>query len=138
MADSEPIEPPDTGQLLHADLNNHVRRRVGREVEDIIDCADELRGLANALDWHSALETHASPEALRETAVGVRAVAMQAFMSACRASGISARLHAWADVVGIVDPPDESFTTDARGQGASPAPEEDAPLQERSGGGIPG
>jgi hypothetical protein len=33
---------------------------------------------------------------------------MQAFISACRAAGISARLHSWADIVGIVDPPDDA------------------------------
>jgi hypothetical protein len=122
MANQEPTDPPDTGQLLQADLTNHVRRRVGREVEDMIDCADELRGLGTSLDGQSALETHASPEALREAAVGVRAVAMQAFMSACRAAGISARLHARADIVGIVELPDDE-APDAGGQGASAAPE---------------
>jgi hypothetical protein len=107
MATDEPIEPPGAGQLLHQDIKNHVRRRVGREVEEMIDSADELRGLAASLDGFSSLETRASPGMLRETAVGVRAVAMQAFISACRAAGISARLHSWADIVGIVDPPDD-------------------------------
>lgn len=110
MADSEPIEHEDPGQLLQADLRNHVKTRVSREIEDMIDCADELRGLGAALDTHSAIETRASPAAIRETAVGVRAVAIQAFMSACRAAGISARLHSWADIVGIVDPLDDGET----------------------------
>ncbi len=108
MATDEPIEPPGAGQLLHQDIKNHVRRRVGREVEEMIDSADELRGLAASLDGFSALETRASPGMLREAAVGVRAVAIQAFISACRAAGISARLHSWADIVGIVDPPDDA------------------------------
>ena len=108
MAKDEPIEPPGAGQLLHEDITNHVRRRVGREVEEMIDSADELRSLAASLDGLSALETGARPGMLRETAVGVRAVAMQAFISACRAAGISARLHSWADIVGIVDLPDET------------------------------
>lgn len=107
MATDEPRELPDTGQLLHDDIKNHVRRRVGREVEEMIDSADELRGLATSLEGFSALETRARPKMLRETAVGVRAVAMQTFISACRAAGISARLHAWADIVGIVDAPEE-------------------------------
>jgi hypothetical protein len=107
MATDEPIEPPGAGQLLQQDLRNHVKRRVSREVEEMIENADELRWLATSLETLSALETRASPAMLRETAVGVRAAAIQAFISACRAAGISARLHAWADIVAIVDPPDE-------------------------------
>lgn len=107
MATGEPIELPDAGQLLHQDVRNHVKRRIGREVEEMIESADELRGLATSLEGLSAIETRARPAMLRETAVGVRAVAMQAFINACRAAGISARLHSWADIVGIVDPPDD-------------------------------
>jgi hypothetical protein len=106
MADEDPREPPEAGQILQADLMNHVRARVNREVTEIIDCADELRGLGASLDAHSGMEMRASPTMLREAAVGVRAVSMQAFISACRAAGISARLHAWADIVGIIDAPD--------------------------------
>ena len=120
MADSEPSDPVDTGQIIQADLANHVKTRISRAIEDMIDCADELRGLGTSLEGQSALETRAGPEALRETAVGVRAVAMQAFMTACRAAGISARLHAWADVVAIVEPIDDA---PGSGQGASSAPE---------------
>ena len=101
MADDEPMEPPDVGQILEADIRNHVRTRVNREVEEMIDCANELRGLARALDGHSALRPEPAPELLREATVGVRAVSLQAFFSACRAVGISARLHAWADIVGV-------------------------------------
>jgi hypothetical protein len=106
MATDEFIEPPEAGQLLQQDLKNHVKRRITREVEEMIESADELRGLATSMDGLSALETQARPDMLRETAVGVRAVALQAFISACRAAGISARLHAWADIVGIVEPPE--------------------------------
>lgn len=122
MADKETIEPPDNGQLLQTDLGNHVKTRVSREIEDMMECADELRGLGTTLDWHSGLERGASPEAMRETAVGVRAVAIQAFMSACRAAGISARLHSWADVVDILDVPVENEEAGG-GQGGSSPPE---------------
>jgi hypothetical protein len=120
MADSEPIEPPDNCQILHADLKNHVRRCVSREIHDMIECADELRGLGATLDWHSALESRASANVIRETAVGVRAVAMQSFMTACRAAGISARLHSWADVIGITDLQDSEEEEPEAGEQEAP------------------
>jgi hypothetical protein len=92
----------------------------------MIECPDELRGLGARLDFHSVLEGGRNPESMREAAAGVRAVAMQVFMTASRAAGISARLHAWADIVGIVDPPDDGEPGEGEqgasaGQGASPA-----------------
>ena len=126
MATDEPIEPPEAGQLLQQDLGNHVKRRISREVEEMIESADELRGLATSLDGLSALETRARPDMLREAAVGVRAVAIQAFISACRAAGISARLHSWADIVAIVDPPDDENGDEPEGK-ASRGPEETLP-----------
>jgi hypothetical protein len=68
MATDEPIEPPEAGQLLHQDIKNHIKRRVGREVEEMIDSADELRGLAASLDGFSALETRARRRARRRDA----------------------------------------------------------------------
>lgn len=112
MADNETREPPEAGQILQADLRNHARARVSREVTEIIDCAEELRGLATSLEGHFTMETRASPTMLREAAIGVRAVSMQAFISACRAAGISARLYAWADVVAIIDDGDADDSDD--------------------------
>lgn len=125
MADSKPSEPPDAGQVLQADLRNHVQARVSREIEEMIESADELRGLAKTLDGHSSLEMHATPEMLRETAVGVRAVSLQTFISACRAAGISARLHSWADIAAILDLPDNGDAPEgAAGQGPAKTAQE--------------
>jgi hypothetical protein len=69
----------------------------------------ELHGLAAALEHHTGLSSAASPKELRQTAVGVRAVANQAFMTAAATAGVGERLAAWADVSGIVFPPSEAW-----------------------------
>ena len=105
MATNEPIEAHTAGQLLAADLKNQVKHRVRGAIEALQNGADELHGLAAALEHHTGLSSAASPEELRQTAVGVRAVANQAFITASTTAGVSERLSAWADVSGIVFPP---------------------------------
>lgn len=107
MADDHPIEPANPGQLLHKDLKHHVHNRLRRAVDDLMSRADELRGLATVLDRYGELNTEADFEQLREAAVGVRAVANQAFLTAASTTGISERLSAWADVAGVAVPLDE-------------------------------
>jgi hypothetical protein len=91
-------------QLLAADLKNHLKHKVRAAIEALLNGADEFRGLAAALEHHTDLSTAASPPELREAAVGVRAVANQAFLTAATTMGISERLAPWADVSGIVFP----------------------------------
>lgn len=109
MAKDEPIETHAAGQLLAADLKNQVKHRVRGAIEALQNGADELHGLAAALEHHTSLSSAASPEELRQTAVGVRAVANQAFMTAAAMAGVGERLSAWADVSGIVFPPGDAW-----------------------------
>lgn len=107
MADQEPMGVPDHGQLLHADLTNHLRHRLSYELNEMAECVDDLRGLATLLDWHTSLHTNASPEDIREAAVGLRAIAMQGFISACRVASLAARLNSWAEISGFIKEPEE-------------------------------
>jgi len=109
MAMNEPIETHTSGQLLAADLKNQVKHRVKGAVEALQNGSDELRGLAAALELHADLSSAAGPEELRQTAVGVRAVATQAFMTAITTAGVSERLTAWAEVSGILFPPTDTW-----------------------------
>lgn len=60
MADDDGMGMPDSGQLLHADLTGHVRTRVEREIDGILESAEELRGLA--LRRHPKMTRLCSPE----------------------------------------------------------------------------
>jgi len=117
MATNEPIETHTAGQLLAADLKNQVKHRVRGAIEALQNGADELHGLAAALEHHAALSSAASPEELRQAAVGVRAVANQAFMTASATAGVSERLSAWADVSGIVFPRPDTWAEPERAGG---------------------
>lgn len=50
MAKNEPIETHSAGQLLAADLKNQVKHRVRGAIEALQNGADELHGLAAALE----------------------------------------------------------------------------------------
>ena len=101
MAESDANDGETDGQLLAADVRTHVKRRLGRELDDLLESAEELRGLARSLEDVSGGESLPSAKTLRDMAVTARAASMQTFISACRTAGVSARLHAWADVVGL-------------------------------------
>jgi len=108
MAENDANNGGTDGQLLAADVRARAKRRLGHELDELQESADELRGLARSLDGVSNGENTLGAAELREMAVTARAASMQTFMSACRTAGISARLHAWADVVGMVgDEPDQ-------------------------------
>jgi hypothetical protein len=115
MATDEPIETLADGQLLAADLKNQVKHRVRGAIEALQNGADELQGLAVALEHHADLSSAASPAELRQTAVGVRAVANQAFITASTTAGVSERLSAWADVCSIVFPIGDAWREPERG-----------------------
>jgi hypothetical protein len=110
MATNEPIETLSGGQVLAADLKNEVKRRVRGAIEALLIGAEEFQGLAATLEHHAALSTAASPAELRQTAVGVRAVANQAFLTATATAGISERLSAWADMSLIAFPTADSWS----------------------------
>jgi len=114
MATNEPIETLSGGQLLAADLKNHVKHKVRGAIEALLNGADEFHGLAAALEHHTDLSSAASPPELREAAVGVRAVANQAFLTAATTMGISERLAAWAEVSGIVFPRPDTWAEPER------------------------
>lgn len=65
--------------------------------------------LAVALEHQAELSTAAGTAELRQTAVGVRAVANHAFLTATATAGISERLSAWADVSLVVVPTADSW-----------------------------
>ena len=104
MAAETPSDVPSIGQLLQADVKNHLRYRISREMGDLLENVDELRGLAAALEVFSDVSADANPDYLRETATGIRAIATQTFVCASKTSGICTRLQAWAEIAGIVFP----------------------------------
>jgi hypothetical protein len=108
MASNDANDGETDGQLLAADVRAHVRRRLGRELDELLENAEELRGLARSLEDVSGGENLPGAKALRDMAVSTRAASMQTFIAACRTAGISARLHAWADVVGLAGDAEET------------------------------
>ena len=89
---------------LETELRSHVRARVVGAAADLLEGADALRGLAAALEISAGLEGTAGSGQLRETAIQVRATALQAMLSASAVAGVSERLTTCAGVLDTVGP----------------------------------
>jgi hypothetical protein len=81
---------------VSADVQSHVKARISRAVDDIIQGADAARGLAMALDGLAELNAADDAEAVRETAIGLRAVGVQLALGALTLVGVSERLTTYA------------------------------------------
>lgn len=69
-------------------LSVHVRHTTG----ELLTSADNLKGLAESLSSFCDLSGHSSAEGLRHVAVGVKAVAIHALLTAATVAGLSERL----------------------------------------------
>ena len=96
MAGKEPFE------LLRADIEAHIKRRVSEAVGSLLQRVTALRGVAKALESAGDVTTAADPERLAEAAAGIRALATEAVTSATGCIGISERLRAYASVGDLV------------------------------------
>lgn len=93
-----------TGLTLESELRSHVRARVANAAAELLEGADALRGLAAALEASAGLEGGAQSERLRDTAIQVRATALQAMLSASMVAGVGERLSTCAGVLDVIEP----------------------------------
>lgn len=73
--------------------------RVRNTVGELIQGAEQLKGLAVTLDGFSSLTATAEPDEIKQVAIGVRATAVQAMLVASTAIGLSERLAIVATVL---------------------------------------
>ena len=88
--------------LEDAMLTSHIRATMG----DIMTGAEQLKGLAQTLDGFCDLSAHADAEEMRQVAVGIKATAIHALVTAANVAGLSERLSSVAAVLEAVIPPD--------------------------------
>ena len=98
------IPAVDGLELLRADIEAHVTRRVAEALSGLLQRADMLGGLARALEAASEFTQDAGSARLEGAAAGIRALATEAVTSAMGCIGISERLRAYARLRELVDP----------------------------------
>ena len=84
-------------------LSARVRTTMG----ELLEGAEQLKGLAQTLDGFCGLSGRAEPEEIKQVAIGVRATAAQALLTASSAVGLSERLATVAFVLESVAPEDD-------------------------------
>jgi hypothetical protein len=85
-------------------LSTRVRTTMG----ELLQGAEQLKGLAHALDGLCGLSARAEPEEIKQTAISIRATAVQALLTAASALGLSERLATVAHVLDNDMPPDDT------------------------------
>jgi hypothetical protein len=83
-------------------FTSHFRATMG----EVMTGAEQLKGLAQTLDGFCDLSAHADPEEMRRVAVGVKATAIHALLTAANVAGMSERLNSVAAVLEAVVPED--------------------------------
>lgn len=83
-------------------LASHIRATMG----DVMTGAEQLKGLAQTLDGFCDLSAHADAEEMRQVAVGIKATATHALVTAANVAGLSERLTSVAAVLEAVIPTD--------------------------------
>jgi hypothetical protein len=94
-------------ELLRADIDAHVRRRLSEAIGGLQQRVAALRGLVGGLEATGEVPLDAGQERLEETATCIRALATEALTSSIVCIGISERIRAYASVRGIVSAPPE-------------------------------
>ena len=79
-------------------VDEHIERRLGQTVSELVEQAEHLRGLAASLDSYAGTNRRAEAEELKHVAVGVRAGALQVLLVAFSAVASSERFAALAGV----------------------------------------
>ncbi len=67
---------------------------------------EQLKGLAQTLDSFCDLSAHADAEEMRQVAIGIKATAVHALLTAANVAGMSERLSSVAAVLEAVIPAD--------------------------------
>jgi hypothetical protein len=83
-------------------FTSHFRTTMG----EVMTGAEQLKGLAQTLDGFCDLSAHADAEEMRQVAVGIKATAIHALMTAAKVAGMSERLSTVAAVLEAVIPPE--------------------------------
>ena len=88
--------------IEEAMFTSHFRATMG----EVMSGAEQLRGLAQTLDGFCELSAHADAEEMRQVAVGIKATAIHALVTAANVAGMSERLSTVAAVLEAVMPPE--------------------------------
>jgi len=83
-------------------FTSHFRATMG----EVMTGAEQLKGLAQTLDGFCDLSAHADAEEMRKVAVGIKATAVHALVTAANVAGMSERLTTVAAVLEAAMPPD--------------------------------
>ena len=83
-------------------FTSHFRATMG----EVMTGAEQLKGLAQTLDGFCDLSAHADAEEMRQVAVGIKATAIHALLTAANVAGMSERLTSVAAVLEAVIAPD--------------------------------
>jgi hypothetical protein len=89
-------------KIEEAMLTSHFRATMG----EVMTGAEQLKGLAQTLDGFCDLSAHAEADEMRQVAVGIKATAVHALLTAANVAGLSERLNTVAAVLEAVIPPE--------------------------------
>lgn len=81
---------------------SHIRATMG----EVMTGAEQLKGLAQTLDGFCDLSARADADEMRQVAVGIKATAVHAVLTATNVAGLSERLTTVAAVLEAVIPDD--------------------------------
>jgi hypothetical protein len=90
MAGRKPTAPG-----LAAQVSAHVKRHVGRTIEEILATGEVLTSLGNQASEFGAIPSDATAEQLRDAAVALSSAALQAGLHAAQLAGYAERLAAY-------------------------------------------
>jgi hypothetical protein len=83
---------------------SHIRATMG----EVMTGAEQLKGLAETLDGFCDLSARADADEMRQVAVGIKATAVHAVLTATNVAGLSERLTTVAAVLEAVMPDDDA------------------------------
>jgi hypothetical protein len=75
-----------------------LETRVGTAISELASATETLRGLTTALDPYCGTSLRADAQELLHAAIGIRASAVQALLTACTVVGLAERLAAFARI----------------------------------------
>lgn len=82
---------------------SHIRATMG----EVMTGAEQLKGLAQTLDGFCDLSARADADEMRQVAVGIKATAVHAVLTATNVAGLSERLTTVAAVLEAIMPDEE-------------------------------
>jgi len=89
-------------KLEQAMFTSHFRATMG----EVMTGAEQLKGLAQTLDGFCDLSARAEADEMRQVAIGIKATAVHALLTAANIAGMSERLNSFAAVLEAVIPPE--------------------------------